>query len=232
MYFARALRAAGFPIGPGKVLLAVEALQKAGIENRDDFYWALHSVFVNRRDQRDLFDQAFHIFWRNPQLLERMMQMLMPDHPHRCGAGRGDEPPSRRSAEDAGQAGTAREHQQKQELEIDARMTFLRARSAAEDGFRENVAGRAGAGENRDPPHAPADPRPTDATFPARPARRARRYARHAQGADALGRHAGLETPQPARPAAAAGHSMRHIRVDGALLPRLSAFRSRRHQRS
>jgi uncharacterized protein len=123
MYFARALRAAGLPIGPGKVLLAVEALQKAGIESRDDFYWALHSVFVNRRDQRDLFDQAFHIFWRNPQLLERMMQMLMPDI--RTDPAAGDEM-NRRLAEalKTPGSGDGREHQQKQELEIDARMTF------------------------------------------------------------------------------------------------------------
>ena len=73
MYFARALRAAGMPVGPGKVLAAVDAVRAVGLGNRSDFYWALHAVFVNKRDQRDLFDQAFHIFWRNPQLLEKMM---------------------------------------------------------------------------------------------------------------------------------------------------------------
>ena len=35
-------------------------------------------MFVNRRDQRELFDQCFHIFWRDPQLLERMMHLLLP----------------------------------------------------------------------------------------------------------------------------------------------------------
>ena len=123
MYFGRALRAAGLPIGPGKVLVAVEALQKAGIESRDDFYWTLHSVFVNRRDQRELFDQAFHIFWRNPQLLERMMQMLMPDI--RTDVSPGEEM-NRRLAEalKAPGGGDGLEREQKQELEIDARMTF------------------------------------------------------------------------------------------------------------
>jgi uncharacterized protein with von Willebrand factor type A (vWA) domain len=38
----------------------------------------LHSVFVNRRDQREIFDQAFHVYWRNPRLLEKMMEMLLP----------------------------------------------------------------------------------------------------------------------------------------------------------
>jgi hypothetical protein len=78
VHFARTLRRAGLPIGPGRVLAAVEAVRAVGFESREDFYWALHSVFVNRRDQRALFDQAFHVFWRNPKLLERMMALMLP----------------------------------------------------------------------------------------------------------------------------------------------------------
>ncbi len=78
MHFARALRAAGLPIGPGRVIDAVYAVRAAGITNRVDFYWTLHAIFVNRRDQHDLFDEAFRLFWRDPQLLERMMAMLLP----------------------------------------------------------------------------------------------------------------------------------------------------------
>jgi uncharacterized protein with von Willebrand factor type A (vWA) domain len=78
MHFARALRAAGMPVGPGKVLDAIRAVEAVGIGRRADFYWTLHAVFVNRRDQRELFDQAFHIFWRKPDLLEKAMQLLLP----------------------------------------------------------------------------------------------------------------------------------------------------------
>src|SRR6185503_16097073 len=78
MNFARTLRAAGLPIGPGRVLEAVRAVEAAGLKRREDFYWTLHSVFVNRRDQREIFDQAFHVFWRNPKLLEKMMAMMLP----------------------------------------------------------------------------------------------------------------------------------------------------------
>ncbi|MFQ5936360.1 MAG: VWA domain-containing protein [Acidiferrobacterales bacterium] len=78
MHFARTLRAAGFAIGPGRVLDAISAVRAVGIANRRDFYWTLHAVFVNRPDQRELFDQAFHIFWRNPRMLERMMALLLP----------------------------------------------------------------------------------------------------------------------------------------------------------
>ncbi|HEY2871279.1 MAG TPA: VWA domain-containing protein, partial [Reyranella sp.] len=78
VHFGRTLRAAGLPVGPGQVLRAVEAVETAGLKKRDDFYWTLHSVFVNRRDQREIFDQAFHVYWRNPRLLEKMMEMLLP----------------------------------------------------------------------------------------------------------------------------------------------------------
>ncbi len=78
VHFARTLRAAGLRVGPGQVLRAIEAVEAAGLRKRDDFYWTLHSVFVNRRDQREIFDQAFHVYWRNPRLLEKMMEMLLP----------------------------------------------------------------------------------------------------------------------------------------------------------
>ncbi|MSO64864.1 MAG: VWA domain-containing protein [Alphaproteobacteria bacterium] len=78
MHFGRVLRAAGLPVGPGTVIEAIRAVQAVGIGSRDDFYWTLHAVFVNRRDHREIFDQAFHIFWRNPKILERVMSVLLP----------------------------------------------------------------------------------------------------------------------------------------------------------
>ena len=78
MRFGRALRAAGLPVGPAHTLRALEAVEAVGIGRRDDFYWTLFSVFVTRRDQKDVFDQAFHIFWKDPQILERLMKLLLP----------------------------------------------------------------------------------------------------------------------------------------------------------
>jgi len=78
MHFARVLRQAGLPVGPDRVIDALRALQVAGIERREDFYWTLAAVFIDRREQFDLYDQAFHIFWRDPQLLERAMALLLP----------------------------------------------------------------------------------------------------------------------------------------------------------
>jgi uncharacterized protein with von Willebrand factor type A (vWA) domain len=79
MHFARTLRAAGLPVGPGKVIDAVAAVRTVGITDRRDFYWTLHAVFVNRPDQRLIFDQAFHVFWRNPDLLKKMMGLVLPE---------------------------------------------------------------------------------------------------------------------------------------------------------
>jgi len=78
MHFGRVLRSAGLPVGPGKVRDAAEAVQAVGVTRREDFYWTLHAVFVNRADQREVFDQAFHVFWRNPRLLERMLGLALP----------------------------------------------------------------------------------------------------------------------------------------------------------
>ncbi|HYE49101.1 MAG TPA: VWA domain-containing protein [Azospirillaceae bacterium] len=78
LHFGRVLRAAGLPVGPGQVLRAVEAAQAVGLGSRRDFYWALHAVLVTKREQREIFDQAFHLFWRDPKVLERAMDLLLP----------------------------------------------------------------------------------------------------------------------------------------------------------
>jgi hypothetical protein len=78
MHFARVLRGAGLPVGPNKVIDALKALEIAGVERRDDFYWTLASVFLDRREQFELYDQAFHIFWRDPKMLERVMALFLP----------------------------------------------------------------------------------------------------------------------------------------------------------
>jgi len=125
-HFARTLRRAGLPIGPGRVLEAVRAVEAAGIARRDDFYWTLHSVFVNRQDQRALFDQAFHIFWRNPRLLEKMLSMLLPTVKTEEAEDKREQI-NRRLAEAMRPANDDHgpgEEQEPPEVEIDAALTF------------------------------------------------------------------------------------------------------------
>ena len=78
LYFARVLRSAGIPIGSGRILEAIEAINKIGLADKSIFYWALHSVFVHKNEHREVFDQAFKLFWKNPRLLEKMMQLALP----------------------------------------------------------------------------------------------------------------------------------------------------------
>jgi len=75
MHFARLLRGAGLPIGPDRVIDALAALQIAGVERRDDFYWTLASMFLGRRDQFDLYDEAFRVFWRDPRHAARVRHL-------------------------------------------------------------------------------------------------------------------------------------------------------------
>ena len=77
-HFARALRRAGLALGPGKVIEAVKAIAAVGFTQRMDFYWALQAVFVSRPEDREIFDQIFRLYWRDPQFLEQMMSFLIP----------------------------------------------------------------------------------------------------------------------------------------------------------
>lgn len=77
-HFARALRRAGLPIGPGRVIDAIRAVEAAGFTERRDFYWTLHACFVSRPEQRRVFAQVFRLYWRDPQYLEHMMAAMLP----------------------------------------------------------------------------------------------------------------------------------------------------------
>ena len=78
LHFARALRAAGLPVGPGAALDAIEAVEVAGLRNRDDFRAALEAVFVKKREHAAVFAEAFRIFWRRRGFLEQLIAMMSP----------------------------------------------------------------------------------------------------------------------------------------------------------
>lgn len=124
MHFARALRTAGLPVGPASVLRAIEALEAVGLDRREDVYWALHAVFVTRHEQTMLFDQAFHIFWRNPDILKRMMALMLPKVRSESDDHR--DPLARRLAEALAEDGEKPEEpaREKTEIEFDAAFTL------------------------------------------------------------------------------------------------------------
>ena len=78
IHFARALREAGVPLGPGAVLDALAAVESAGVGNREDFYTTLHAVFVKKHEHTLLFDPTFEIFWRRKGFVEKLLAMMSP----------------------------------------------------------------------------------------------------------------------------------------------------------
>jgi uncharacterized protein with von Willebrand factor type A (vWA) domain len=125
MHFARLLRAAGLRIGPDRVVDCVSALEIAGAEQfplrREDWYWTMSAVLLSRNEQRPIFDQAFRIFWRDPKLAERMMQLMLPQ-----AYGRAPKPEEQQSQRltDALFSQRKEEKQAQERLELEARLTF------------------------------------------------------------------------------------------------------------
>ncbi|WP_417452522.1 vWA domain-containing protein [Kiloniella sp.] len=78
LHFARTLRKAGIALPPTRVLEAIEAIRFSGLTRRDDIYDTFRCLFITSRDQQEIFNQCFHIFWRNPEFLERAMSLLLP----------------------------------------------------------------------------------------------------------------------------------------------------------
>jgi uncharacterized protein len=118
LYFARALRAAGIPVGPGGVLDALEAISVAHVGDREDFYWTLHAVFVKRHEHSILFDQAFRIFFRKRGYIEKLIASMLPETMPNAAKP----PPGAQRVHEALFSGlNEREH--KSEVEINARLT-------------------------------------------------------------------------------------------------------------
>lgn len=76
--FCRTLRKAGLPVGTGQVIDALNAVAAVGVGRREDFRQAMRSVLASDPRHFRLFDQAFHVFFRNPRLLEKVMSSLLP----------------------------------------------------------------------------------------------------------------------------------------------------------
>jgi len=138
-YFARALRAAGVPVGAGRLIDAIRAVEAVGFSGRRDFYWTLHACFVSRPEQRVVFGQVFRLFWRDPQFLEHMMGMLRPTL---RGA---NAPPKKKDAErraaEALLDGANRElpdvPEEGEEVEFDATISFSTSEKLKQQDFEQ-----------------------------------------------------------------------------------------------
>ena len=128
MHFARVLRAAGLPVGSDRIRLAFEALPIAGLESRADLHATLTACLIDRPEHQAMFDQAFHLFWRDPDLLGRMMAMLLPRVQGRApGRDAGPHPAQNRRLADAmfrPRAGAGPQQPQPDQMLVDAALTF------------------------------------------------------------------------------------------------------------
>ena len=122
MHFARLLRGAGLRVGPDRVVDCVRALEIAGADRRDDWYWTMSAVLLSREEQRPIFDQAFRLFWRDPKLTEKMMQMLLPQTYGRTP--KPEEQQSQRLTDALYGQKKPEEQPEEQKVEMDARLTF------------------------------------------------------------------------------------------------------------
>ena len=90
------------------------------IGSRDDFYWTLHAVFVKRHEHTILFDQAFKLFFRRRGYLDKLLATMLPEtlptapKPPAPGAQR---------VQEALYAGMKAREEEKEEVEVDARLT-------------------------------------------------------------------------------------------------------------
>lgn len=134
VHFARILRRAGMKVGPRQLLDAIEAVEVTGLRSRDDFYWTLHATLVKRHDAHVIFDQAFHVFWRDPQLLDRMMALMLPEI--RTPESDDREKANRRISE-ALFDNDSNDVQEQDDLEIDASETFSAAEILRKKDFEQ-----------------------------------------------------------------------------------------------
>jgi uncharacterized protein len=111
--FARALRAAGLPVGPGAIIDAMNALQVIEIGNRGDVYATLETIFVKRHEHALIFAQAFDLFFRAAEEWKNMLDSVpLPDH------ARKKPPPASRRVQEALSQPSMREEPQVQEQDL------------------------------------------------------------------------------------------------------------------
>ena len=131
--FARLLRRAGLPTGPGDVLNAMEALASVNVTRPDEFYWTLHAVFVRRGEHRPTFYEAFRLFWsdripRNPVLEELLSLSKVPVT---------TPSPLRRRLAEAWAVGGAGAESERDSREVDMRMTYSEREVLSEKDFEQ-----------------------------------------------------------------------------------------------
>ncbi|TDQ93164.1 hypothetical protein C7412_109145 [Paraburkholderia silvatlantica] len=78
VHFVRVLRGAGLPMSPTRAVDAIEALRHIDLGRRDDVHAALAALLTSAPDEREIFDAAFALFWRDPDFEGKLRALLLP----------------------------------------------------------------------------------------------------------------------------------------------------------
>lgn len=135
LHFARLLRAAGLPIGPQKVVLATEAVMAAGLDDPKTLYWTMHSVFVSRPSERQIFTEAFQLIWRDPGYLQQLLSVMTPAA--KGAQAKPADPIARRLADSLFLRRGGLEPRERDELQLDASGSASDAETFAEKDFEQ-----------------------------------------------------------------------------------------------
>ncbi len=135
LHFGRLLRAAGLPVGTQKVIIATEAVMAAGIGNPKTLYWTLHSVFVSRPSERDIFNEAFQLVWRDPAYLQQLLSIMTP--PAKGAKAPPADPVARRLADSLFLRSGGAVARERDELQLDASGSASDAETLAEKDFEQ-----------------------------------------------------------------------------------------------
>jgi len=76
--FGRALRRAGVRVDSARIALAAEAALAVGLEAKADVSAAMEAVMVSREQDRLVFRELFDVFFRNPEVAQKLLSQLLP----------------------------------------------------------------------------------------------------------------------------------------------------------
>ncbi len=78
VHFVRLLRGAGLGMSPAHAVDALDALRFVDLNRRDDVQATLACLLVHASDEREIFDAAFDLFWRDPDWEGKLRALLLP----------------------------------------------------------------------------------------------------------------------------------------------------------
>ncbi len=76
--FGRTLRRAGVPVDSARIALAQQAAQLIELGRRDDLAAAMEAVLVGREQDRAVFRELFHAYFRDPQVAHKLLMQMLP----------------------------------------------------------------------------------------------------------------------------------------------------------